>query len=1005
MAWLYMIGFWWIRAASAQGLPDLRFSHLTDRDGLSNNNVTAVAQDRDGIIWIGTQNGLDRFDGYGFRNFYAASGSIPSNFISQIVPGRGASLWVTTTEGVFHFDTHTQQSQAFRSVPGDTGTFREQYRPSLYLDSAQLPWVATRDGLYHFRDSIHYERRPEGLENTKARFSVLVSDGNGRLWSWYGHYLYRLGPSLHLDRTLTLPPEAVVRNLLFDSYGHTWVCTWGKGIYLLDTARGSLTAFHPSAARSVVYGAVEWTLVGRKYAVFCTSAPSLFFVDEQTMATYEYPFDPEVGTLGEAPPFVDRQGILWVTSTNGIYYATPSNDLFSVLPVGPTPSHPSFVYNIREEPSGYWVAKRPGGGIFWYDRHWGLRKAWPHLPTAMAKEGLFPPSATATEGFDFLQKGDTMYVTTEGGLSILDLRTFHWTTLAPGGLRAEARLRTIVVENERTWWIRSFSQGVFVFDPLTRRFTRHYEGGFPSEINYLIRSPDGRILVTTNGGLFTYDRPADTFRKINLQGPALPSNNLFGMALDRAGLLWVGAENGLFVVDPGTGTVVKAFSENTQIGIVYRLCTDGDQNVWFTGNTGYWCWLRHSDKVVHFEYSIGLPQVDECTFYETGDGLVYGGGQDAVVRFYPDRLRGYQVQAGTKIVEAVVNDTPAVLSMDREGQKQLVLSPGENSLQVGFDVINYDLLSTNQYFYRLSPGNKDWQQSPTGRLYFYNLQAGTYTLEVRGSSKLTGQFTNTDSLKVLVRPYWYRSDWFKFVCILAAGAGVLLLVRYRIRTVRRESALQQKMTEIEMSALRAQMNPHFIFNSLNSIENFIMQNEKRLASDYLNKFATLIRLILENSRKPSVSVAQDMEAIQLYVDLERLRFDGKFGYVPSIDRALLDGDYRVAPLLIQPFVENAILHGLAPSDKKGLHLWVSARLQEDYIRYVIEDNGIGRTASMAYNRRRKIGHKSLGLEISRERISMINEQQGTDGVLEIVDLHDVDQRPAGTRVILTLKIT
>jgi LytS/YehU family sensor histidine kinase len=211
------------------------------------------------------------------------------------------------------------------------------------------------------------------------------------------------------------------------------------------------------------------------------------------------------------------------------------------------------------------------------------------------------------------------------------------------------------------------------------------------------------------------------------------------------------------------------------------------------------------------------------------------------------------------------------------------------------------------------------------------------------------------------------------------------------------------MSDMEMTALRAQMNPHFIFNSLNSIENFIMQNEKRLASDYLNKFATLVRTILENSRTQAVPLAQDMEAVQLYVDLERLRFENKFGYITDIDDTLLKGDYRVAPLLIQPFVENAIVHGLAPSDKSDLYLKITIRLRDDFIHYTIEDNGIGRTESMAWSRKYRPGHKSLGLEISRERIDLINRKHGTTGTLDIIDLYD-DHQPAGTRVVLTINI-
>jgi sensor histidine kinase YesM len=120
---------------------------------------------------------------------------------------------------------------------------------------------------------------------------------------------------------------------------------------------------------------------------------------------------------------------------------------------------------------------------------------------------------------------------------------------------------------------------------------------------------------------------------------------------------------------------------------------------------------------------------------------------------------------------------------------------------------------------------------------------------------------------------------------------------------------------------------------------------------------------------------------------------------------LLVGDYKVAPLLIQPFVENAIIHGIAPSEREGLYLKITVRLDGDYIHYRIEDNGIGRAASLAYTRqRRTVEHKSLGLAISRERIEILNRLQGSDAVLEIVDLEDTDGQAGGTRVLLTLKI-
>lgn len=218
-----------------------------------------------------------------------------------------------------------------------------------------------------------------------------------------------------------------------------------------------------------------------------------------------------------------------------------------------------------------------------------------------------------------------------------------------------------------------------------------------------------------------------------------------------------------------------------------------------------------------------------------------------------------------------------------------------------------------------------------------------------------------------------------------------------------EFAYKQKIAESQIQSLRAQMNPHFIFNSLNSIENFMMQNEKRKASDYLHKFAMLIRIILESSRNESTTLSSDMDALKLYIDLEQMRFNHKFCYQENIDPDLLAGDYSVPSLLIQPFVENAIVHGLAHSDKQDLKLSISASLEDEYIKYVIKDNGIGRFRADDYNKMNRLRHKSVGLKITEDRIKLYNHERNANGYIKITDLYDWDNRPDGTRVEVKIK--
>ena len=232
--------------------------------------------------------------------------------------------------------------------------------------------------------------------------------------------------------------------------------------------------------------------------------------------------------------------------------------------------------------------------------------------------------------------------------------------------------------------------------------------------------------------------------------------------------------------------------------------------------------------------------------------------------------------------------------------------------------------------------------------------------------------------------------------------AVFSLVYYQ-RNQRSKMEMQKIKAQLETKVLRLQMNPHFIFNSLNSIENFIMQNEKRLASDYLNKFARLIRMILDSSSNEVVPISKDMETLQLYIDLEQLRFNNKFSYNTFIDPALMGGDYRVPSLLIQPYVENAIVHGLAHSEEEGLNLTITAALDNESIKYVIQDNGIGREKAAEYNRRNKPYHKSIGLKITEDRIRIFNNGQCKNEPVKFTDLYDPKRNPDGTKVEVNIK--
>lgn len=215
----------------------------------------------------------------------------------------------------------------------------------------------------------------------------------------------------------------------------------------------------------------------------------------------------------------------------------------------------------------------------------------------------------------------------------------------------------------------------------------------------------------------------------------------------------------------------------------------------------------------------------------------------------------------------------------------------------------------------------------------------------------------------------------------------------------KQAQLQQQGAELEMQALRAQMNPHFIFNCLSSINRFILKNEAEAASDYLTRFSRLIRMVLNHSKETIITLEDELEMLQLYLDMERLRFKNSFDYTIHCSDGLDISAIHIPPLLLQPFAENAIWHGLMHKKGEG-HLSIELKDDDNALSCIITDNGIGRKAAAAFNSKSVEKEKSMGLQITKERLAMLNNGKKT--FFEIDDLVDDKGMTAGTKVILKI---
>ena len=291
-----------------------------------------------------------------------------------------------------------------------------------------------------------------------------------------------------------------------------------------------------------------------------------------------------------------------------------------------------------------------------------------------------------------------------------------------------------------------------------------------------------------------------------------------------------------------------------------------------------------------------------------------------------------------------------------------------------------------QYAYKLEGLDNVWIHTVTKRYAAYSsLKVGQYVLRIMAANRNGIWNENAFRLTIMVHPPFWETWWFRTLVVLLLFTVIYICVRNRIARIRKESMLKQLKAEAEMKALRAQMNPHFIFNCMNTIDAYIHQNDVAKASGFLNKFSQLIRATLENSQYPFITLQKDITALQLYIALEQQRHNNNFTCRLQIPDSILNKGYKIPPLLIQPYGENAILHGLRHKAGDGL-LKITFSEKDDYLCCTIEDNGVGRKAAAAISAEKKLhSHQSLGTQISSNRLETINYLHQVSSSVEITD--------------------
>ncbi len=333
-------------------------------------------------------------------------------------------------------------------------------------------------------------------------------------------------------------------------------------------------------------------------------------------------------------------------------------------------------------------------------------------------------------------------------------------------------------------------------------------------------------------------------------------------------------------------------------------------------------------------------------------------------------------------------------------QDKLILKDYERNIQFKMGIEYPDLNVPTQYFYSLDQKRNKWNPIAEDRLVdLSNLNSGEYS--VYGKVVYGEEQIEQHVLSFQIQPYFYETWWFKLVIAIIFGCVAYLFYwQYQSRKLDKQE-FNTALLDLQMNSLRSQMNPHFLFNSLNSIKNYMVNKGPDEAAEYLTRFSLLIRKILENSRKKLMTLEDEVEMLDLYIEMENKRFSEKFSYKLEIDESIDQSHFYLAPMIIQPYIENAIWHGLM---NKEADRNLSVRFlpsDENVICYIV-DNGIGRVEARKRKKFQSSNKKSLGMEITGDHIVAINKLYQINAKVDIEDCYDQKGNPIGTKVKIFL---
>lgn len=1042
--------------SSEQGI---NFNKVLPPEGKAFLHVTGMVQDPEGYMWFATKKGLFRYDGYDmkvFKNDLLDTNSLGTDALEAICIDKAGLIWIATYgEGLERFDPSTGIFTHFRHNPKDPSSLGSNWVSTVFVDSEGILWVGTGDGLdrYNSRANnfIHIRHRPQDPESISCNAVVSIyEDRQGSLWFGTGSVyagesdeggLNRMDRKTgKFKRYVHEPgnPHSLINNkvkaIFEDSKGNFWVGTSGDGLHLMDRTRGIFQRYpydrshpeklsRPPFKKFPFFDFITFITEDISGAIWIgTSESGLNYYDPKTKKIRHYELEKDTAGAFTSEStwaaYTSRDGVIWISTIQGGLYRI--NPLQQHIPF--YTSTTGKVHSFYEGADGsVWTGTENGLVIQNYQ---GKNEAKlfvnePGNPASLSNNSVHVIKAD--------RKGN-IWIGTEDGLNVLDKKTgkffsYHHDHKNKNSLSNDFIL-TIYEDRKSDLWIGT-TKGLNRMNLKTGSFTRyvfHQEDTISPILNVV-----SSVLEDRQGNLWAGCWMVGDVHLLNREtgeyASFLKGRGIYSFCEDTKGTFWVGGAEGLFQYNPSKKTFLPFIdsSTHTQFSNIRSIVEDNDGNLWMSTQKGI-LKLNPEHNVTRIygkAYGINGNNLSWGAGFKGIAGKLFFGNNSGYFVFLPGQLPKSlpppqiiisDIHLANKSLQYQIPDSlPKPLS----SLNLIRLHHNQNSFSFAFTAIDYSGPEENRHFFMLENYDEDWLPAGSERkAVYYNVPPGKYVFKVKAVN--SNGIWAEKSMAIIITPPWWSTWWFRiaaFVFIVSIIYGFIrwrLQQKFHLQLERSEkekliAEMSQKTTELEMQALRSQMNPHFIFNSLNSINRFILQNNKTEASEYLTKFSRLVRLILQNSQADLIPLESELESLQLYLELETLRFDQHFEYRITVEDDLDVSALKVPPLIIQPYAENAIWHGLMHTAEKG-HLDIKLYQTDDSLFCKIIDDGIGRKKAAELKSKSASTYKSMGMRITADRIALLQQKKQLDPFIQVNDLILPDGSPGGTEVILKIPV-